>query len=166
MTTRRCCRAPGIGALLLAVALGLGSCKHEAPVELEVNTGCPQSMGEWGLVGCGRLEGTVVDGGGLPMPWVAISVRAVDTAALWSNGTRTDYPAARFVVMYDFMVGPIPDSVPVVVRAIAIGPYYRPTDSTWYEDSVRTTLYVAPVGVRPQRHELKLTIRCGDTGIC
>lgn len=166
MTSRRCCRAPGIGALLLAAALGLGSCTHEPPVASEGNTGCPQSMGEWGLVGCGRLEGTVVDGGGRPMPWVAISVRAIDTTALGRNGTHTDYPDARFVVMYDFMFGPIPDSVPVVVRAIANGPYARPTDSTWYEDSVRTTVYFAPVGVRPQRHEVKLTIQCGDKGLC
>jgi hypothetical protein len=166
MTTRRCCRTSGIGAVLLAAAIGLGACEHEPPAAPVENAGCPKSMGEWGLVGCGRLEGTVVDGGGRPMPWVAISVRAIDTAALWSNGTRTDSPAARFVVMYDFMFGPLPDSVPVVVRAIAIGPYHRPTDSTWYEDSVRTTVYFAPVGVRPQRRELKLTIRCGDKGFC
>jgi len=166
MMMRRRCRAPGIGALLLAAAFGLGACKREPPTAPEESAGCPKSMGEWGLVGCGRLEGTVVDGGGRPMPWVTISVRAVDTSALWSNGTRTDYPSARFVVMYDLTVGPIPDSVAVVVRAMANGPYYRPTDSTWYEDSVRTTVYFAPVGVRPLRQELKLTIRCGDNGFC
>lgn len=148
--------------LLCAVVSGVGGACADGVTPPTGSPLCPQSGGEFGSYGCAVVAGQVLGANGSGLPGASVVVIGSEKCSLCTAYTTVADQSGSFRVTVHLFLPlggvPLQDTVTATVRAVATGPYPRPSATTFYGDSVLTVLEFSPVGAPSHVANVKLTI--------
>ncbi len=118
---------------------------------------CPQSAGEFALVGCARTEVFLTRPDGTPAAGVYLSARVVPTPLIFPNAyalpTDSD---GRTRLMLDWEVLPLPYETSLYVEAIRLEPV---KELVHHLDTALVIMRSVPAGERPETDTLRWQLK-------